>query len=489
MTKLLVPLAYSYNQRGSAPDTTITSSIDQRILNAYQDVVENSFSGNKTLYCKKRPGTDRVFSWGVANTTTPYLLGWDPSVAWTNPLLLYKDGNDLNSINTSGTTATLATSANDIFSYIDSGYLGGNLYTIVTTSAPAHYITSNGTSWTQLTDADIGSTTGKMEFMDGYLFVLRSDNYIAHSDLGSGTAWSASSRILKSIQSDYPVGLARLKNQILAFGRDTVEPFYNAGNVTGSVLARIPHLATKIGMSIVGNSYFPSGHYYCTIEDKLYFLGAQAGGTAVSLYMYDGSRFEEIKNPIISREFSQNKCYSINSLPVLGKMAVSLLLTSPSSTSGHRWFMFFPEDNKWFEWTSNVFFPVNLGSSLLGAQTSGVSVTNKTFAFTTNTFQDDVSNNPTNYQWLASFGLPSEDGDWHTMSECGVVGDTNRTATSLTIEKSTDDFQNWVSVGTIDMTKNKKVKYGMGTYRDMAIRLSYTGANDIRLESFYANIS
>ena len=75
------------------------------------------------------------------------------------------------------------------------------------------------------------------------------------------------------------------------------------------------------------------------------------------------------------------------------------------------------------------------------------------------------------------------------MSECGVIADTNRTATNITIEKSTDDYRNWTSSGTIDMTKNKKVKYGMGTFRDMAIRLSYSGANDLRIESFYADIT
>ena len=200
------------------------------------------------------------------------------------------------------------------------------------------------------------------------------------------------------------------------------------------------------------------------VQDKLFFVGKQnlAGAASLGFYAYDGSRIEEIKvPPAMLRLLTELGFYSIDRFSFKGKTAVAILLTNPTTTSGHRWLMFFPEDQDWFEWTSDVFCPINNNGYCLGQKKTGADTTANTYIISDSVYTDTTNSTTTNYPVSIQFSLPSEDGDWHTMSECGVVGDTNRTATSLTIEKSTDDFQNWVSVGTIDMTKNKKVKYDM----------------------------
>lgn len=495
MNKFKVPLTPSYNTRGIKPDSNITGGLDQRKLNCYNDIITNQLSNISTPYLCKRPAGVNSGNFVGSTISSAYLIGPNP----TNPvynMLFYLDSTTPKVNNQLGVISSLAVGGGRP-SFLDYGLFGSTIYATVQLAGNAAYYSSDGDTWTAISDGEYTDSNprGKLEHMDGYAFQLRADNYIGHSDLNSISAWSASSRIKKTILYDIPIGLAKYKNQLLAFGSETCEMFYNAGNVTGSVLARIPQLFTKIGLC-TGNPASTDtsgrGHYYTVLKDKLFFVGKEnlAGGASLGFYAYEGNRVEEIKvPPAMLRLLNELGFYSIDKVSFKGKSAVSILLTNPTSTSGHRWLMFFPEEQDWFEWTSDVFCPINNNGYMLGQKKSGADTTANTYIFSDTVYTDTTNSTATNYPMTIQINIPEEDGEWHFMSECGVVADTNRTATSVSIEKSTDDYQNWVSVGTIDMTKNKKVKYGMGTYRDMAIRLSYTGANDIRLESFYANLS
>ena len=74
------------------------------------------------------------------------------------------------------------------------------------------------------------------------------------------------------------------------------------------------------------------------------------------------------------------------------------------------------------------------------------------------------------------------------MSWFGVKGDTARSASSLNVSFSDDDWQTFSTARTIDMTATLKRITRCGAYHDRGVRLTHTANLDIRLESVVAKV-
>lgn len=70
MATVRIPLVGSFNQRGVAGTSALTSSQDQRFLNCIFDLVHNPITGKNTIYVCKRPGwgVDSIVAAGEAST-------------------------------------------------------------------------------------------------------------------------------------------------------------------------------------------------------------------------------------------------------------------------------------------------------------------------------------------------------------------------------------------------------------------------------------
>jgi hypothetical protein len=292
--------------------------------------------------------------------------------------------------------------------------------------------------------------------------------------------------LAKQIVTDVPVGLARLNNQILAFGDDTVEAFYNAGNTTGSPLAPIKTLHQRIGL-IIPDPQINGGHYYCTIGTNLYFVGRESGGTQhAAVFAYDGQNYNKVSTPYIDKLLSEvisTSFYSVNSFGFHGQKAMAILLTSPNATN-QRWLAFFPDWKEWFEFTSSVFSPINNGDYFLGC---GSSSKDKLYNFAaTDNWQDDG----TSYAWNTQFRLPTNGSQRKFMLMYGVDADTDTAGlgNTLTVELSTDDSQTFSTLGTIDLTQDRKILTRGGSFRKGHIRLGNTNSRPTRIHNFLARI-
>src|SRR3990167_7819543 len=102
---VVLALAHSYNERGVAGNTHVTSGEDQRKVNCFYEPVKNNMTGKGTLTLSKRPGVSEfthtagsVNSFGGA-TQNVYLVYRTPtdSISFgTNiPSIIFKDGNDI----------------------------------------------------------------------------------------------------------------------------------------------------------------------------------------------------------------------------------------------------------------------------------------------------------------------------------------------------------------------------------------------------------
>jgi hypothetical protein len=498
---LNLPLASSYNERGVAGYTnTVTNRIDQQKVNSYYEVTKNSITGQGRLNLTKRPGVKLNSNFFGVSSQAAYAICNTPGANnFLNPLVFSVFNTNIVVNGPSGSAAagtiiqTLSSGSAYIPCYLDSTFIN-SVNTIVLQNKidflPHRvFFSTNGSSWTEIVDTDFTSLNhlGKMEHMDGYAFILDATGNVGrifNSDLNSLANWTSTNFITKSIIQDVVSGLAKHKNQILAFGAESVEAFYNAGNATGSPLSSIKQLSNRVGLQrsvSVGGT-----HYYDVVGDFMYFVGRNSGGSkSTGVFSYNGTTYEKVSTPFIDKILSENSFYSVRKIGFFGKTAVAISLTI-STASTQRWLMFFPEWKDWFEWNSSVFGPLNSDEMFLGVSPNQ----NRVYSFgelitsLTDNWQDDG----TSYQYMTQFKLPQSGHQRTRMAEFGVLGDTARASNQLLVEFSDDDDQSFYTVGNIELARDIKTLNRGGSYRQRTVRLSSTNALETRLSSFIARI-
>lgn len=493
---VVLPLASSYNERGvDGYSSTVTNAIDQRKINSVYEVVKNSQTGGVTLELVKRPGISNPGGTYGAASQLPYLViraAGSTDLSATGNWVFSRSGSDIRASDGLGVTTVIVTAAGNEPRWVDKTLISGvetvvlQIHNQSTNAQRTFYSNSIGT-WTEITDLVFAAFghRGKMEHLNGFAHILTSDNYIYSSSINTLATWPAINRVAKQIKQDIAAGLMRFSNQILAFGMNTVEVFGHAGYATGSPLDVIPSSSRDVGIE-VGTTEAQKAHYYTTLGNRLYFVGNMGGSPRFSrsLIAYDGQSFEKVSTRNIDKILTfATKVYSVNRMELYGKAAVAIALTAPSSTGTQRWLMFFPEWNDWFEWTSDVYSPIGTGDLQLGIAGS---TETKLYRYSgSEKWQDDT----TDYTMTHQFDLPTKGNQLQRAYWMGVEGDTARSASSLNVELSRDDWQTVETARAIDMTKAKKHLYRCGSANKFGVRLSHTGNLDCRLRSFLARIA
>lgn len=495
-----IPLAASYNERGvDGFAASINNLRDQVKINSFYEPATNAMTGKTTLYLVKRPGIsgDSGSTYGVSGDV-PYLNINLSGPFLTSPWVIHLNGSATKA-SSSATNTTIQTSASTAPAYITKTIVSGTataVLQILNKSTLVHrtYYASTIGTWTEITDADFTALThrGMMAHLDGYAFQMTSNNRIYNSDLNSLSAWTASSYLTKQAEQDTAAGLMRLRNVIVAFGTETAEAYYNAGNPTGSVLSRIPQIQERIGLSHLAQNYYAltSGgrHYYTVLGQHAYFVGRAASrANETNLYAFDGSRFEKVSTPFIDKILSDDRVTHVDNILFYGKQAVVLLLTTPTDST-QNWLMYFPYYKEWFQWTSTYVQPVNDGQFFIGIGGTGSALKLTRFPDPPSAGWVDGSSDAIN--WYHQFQLPSDGNQRKFMDFCALKGNTQASAQSISVTFSDDDSANFDALGrTIDMTSKNKMITRCGSWQGQRfVRLFHSGNTEVRLESFLARV-
>jgi hypothetical protein len=483
---LVFPLASSYNQRNVLGYAAATAGLDQRKVNCFYEIANNVSSGRTTLTLTKRPGVSLNANTFGVSTQVPYLVVTSPGLSsFDNPWVIVKDGNNLRAVNSS-TATTIFTSAVYVPAYADRTLISGTetvyvqFYDGTNLSNPHKtYYSSAIATWTEITDATYTAIAhrGKHEQMDGYLFAMGGDNKIHNSRLNSLADWDGDF-ISKSVQQDFSFGLARYKGLILAFGEETCEFFYNAGNAAGSPLSRLADRFARVGLGQMARNGGGRTDYYTYIGNNLFFVGKPALSAYVnSLMVYTGSGFEKVSGDYEDKLLNNSSVYSVNKVAFGGQVGVGIQMTAPGEAT-QRWLMYFPTTKSWFEWESALFSPANNGQWF-----AGVTNKDKLYQFDINNNWQDAGNN---YTFSTQFLLPGDTGEWRTMHNCGVVADTASTTLAVSFDDNEDG--SFSSGRSIRMDAGRKAVDQCGTFRTRHVRLSNTSSSPIRLHQFYAAV-
>ena len=488
---VVIPLAMSYDTRNIRSRTSTLAGVDQRKVNCYYEIIRNSVTGHSTLELVKRPGVVAAVSFsGTVGTAYAIknIVATSPTLTW----MIGKSGND-HSVHNSSTSTLILTDGNFQHIHFDSTIISDTVTAVTqffkdaTTAQKVFYASAIG-SWTEITDAEFIALLhrGKMEHMDGYAFIMESNNYIHNSDLNSLANWSATNKIRKQIQWDTACGLIKFKDRLFAFGKESCEMFVNTGNPSGSPLSVVKSASEKIGLGHLADPFVGSNSgitsYYTNIGGRLFFLGriGSAGDYNETLITYNGSGFEPIPSGPLTRILSEgNALYSINSVTFYGKSAVAVQITAPGAAT-QRAMLYFPDLKEWFEWTSTVWGPLNDGINFVGVAGSSAAY----WFDNTNTWTDAS----TAYTASVQFRLPKRGNNRDFMRWCALDADTTTSASNVTVKFSDDDYQNFDSGRTIDLNTAEKKLTRCGSYKNRAVRLEHSANAEFRARNFLARI-
>lgn len=111
------------------------------------------------------------------------------------------------------------------------------------------YVKTFGGAWNRCLDPQMPTPHVPFPvFIDGYLFLAKKNTAdIYNSDLGNPSLWTAGNFITAEMFPDDIKALVKVDNYLLAIGNDTSEYFYDAGNATGSPLARMESATLPFG--------------------------------------------------------------------------------------------------------------------------------------------------------------------------------------------------------------------------------------------------
>jgi hypothetical protein len=267
---------------------------DAYIENAIVEHVKKD-QDNPDIVLKNRPGATAITS--VTGTTAYGCYAWTLNT-YTAPIVFFVIDKKLYSSATGSTVLK-------------------NLYNGMTEIGWTEFLTSTGTRYLILSDGyyvyTIDSTytvnnaapfsilgvpkrhLANPIFLDGYLFVAKdSTGDIYNSDLDNPLSWTAGNYISAEMYPDVLYALSKNNNYIYAIGESSVEFFYNAGNATGTPLARYASGVLQIGVPYLWR------RTVLQTDTEVFFVGDTGDGD-YSVWLIDGFKPTMISTPNINR--------------------------------------------------------------------------------------------------------------------------------------------------------------------------------------------
>lgn len=453
---------------------TSAATKDQRFINAMPEKLVDPLTNKTTFYLTKRPGWETLSTPKASNVGSAIHI-WSGKGAGTAVVTTF---GATNSELFEDTTSRGTTTGKVLF--INDTLVGTtpNL-TLVTNNNSAYFYPSGG-ALTQIVDVDFpgnvaGETiTGNIVFLDGYAFIMTLSGKVYNSDLNSLSSWSALGFISCNMSADGGIGLARYKDQIVAFGKESTEFFSDVGNPVGSPLQRTANGYMAIGCV--------SQHTIVQLEDTVAWLGTASDST-ISLYLMEGLQAKRISTPAIEAILGTTSVSGLylNAAKIAGKTFLFLV-----STSDARTYVYSIEDSVWHEWN---------GVSQLWHHMTGIaSGTKFVYAVTEqNTsgkvyvidplsyaFQDDGNNYTYSVQ---TYRWDGNNSRRKFIRKMRLVGDIQEIASPVDIAWSDTDYLTTTSARTIDMSLSDPSIPNCGSFRRRAFNISNTSNGPLRLEA------
>lgn len=507
-------------QRGIITSAAFTAGQDQRYINCLVNSVEEPITQQRFLFLEKRPGLELYDTPAAGSAGTQVFVSPSLSAvisAFGNPSTIYYNTTSCGAadagiagqlkecifnsvtfiffVTTAGTGWFIASDSvsdstfsgdthtntviDNITGLTDTLYpgqpisgtgiqAGTRVATVTSPTAITTTLATTGTATVVITkthlakiiDANFPSAVVGMEELDGYIFASSNSTVsgpsIHNSNLNVLYTWPSGQYIPTNASTDFNFRIAKSANHIVSFSAASIEFFYHAGNPSGSVLSRRPELTSFIG----------GGLAITTVNNYIFFTGPRI--TTPGIWMMLGTEIKKISSTIIDRAITASGV-GVVSLSSFFFGGYTYVLACQGAAPFRTW-LYCLELGFWNEQSfhadsvvaSNGFSPtLGVGPMFVDGGTTG-----RVFKWDVSpTYQDNGSA----FTMTAQTGINIlNDGKGFTIKTIDLVADTQASGTT-TLATSGDDYANFSTIGTFDMTSNRKRIQPGGYYENHVI--------------------
>ena len=365
--------------------------------------------------------------------------------------------------------------ANTRIASIDSGTA---ITTSIATTATNSGVTITRTILAKITDTDFPGNAsytlvGTFAHMDGFACIMTTDGKLWASDLNTLSAWTANSYDSANAYPDKGTGCVRFKNFIITYGTESMQFWYNAG-LTPFPFAKSISQTQKVG-ALPGVA-----DTIVSISDTVFWIGTLPQG-GLSIYQFDGS-ISRISNPELDNTLLLVGPNNI-SLTTKREYGLSFVIVNCNLTT----FVYCIEDKTWHEQTSltRLWYKVaglTIGTTIVNYSISNTSTSGKVYVTNPANFvyTDD------GYAYKAVFQTERRDEGTNRRKFCSrvdLICDKEANTSELTLMYSNDDYENFTTWGTLDLSSDSPKATRLGSYRHRVWRGEHSANTPFRVKA------
>ncbi len=336
-------------------------------------------------------------------------------------------------------------------------------------------VTITRTHMAKIIDTDFPSTsTGAFVELDGFIFIGTSTGRIYNSDLNSITSWSSTGWTSVNMQADGSVALSKFKNQVVAFGRNHIEFFYNAGNPSGSPLGRTEQAMISVGSYSTDN--------IVPFRDRIFFIGQDTGYENAGIWMLEGFQSKRLSSIPLTRMLSQNvsglnaATITLSAFEHQGKQFVYFGMGDSTHLVAD--YLYCLESQEWVE--AGYPFLMKFSEGLNGVALNSTSGIIYSADPLTPVYQDVGSASYTATIQTSLLDLDTDKRKFFNVIR--LIGDVQASGTA-SIQWSDDDYANFNTARTVDMTRMDKSLHGCGSARRRSFKITHSANTPFRAEA------
>jgi len=456
------------------------TNMDAKIVNAY---MEKSPSGEVQVV--KRPGYNNA---GSATGNGNGMYEW-------KELVYAVYGTDFYSIQNGATTPLGTVDGNSFYTF--SAGLGATPKLFLHNNAAA-YTYDSGAGLVQVIDVDYPTTTvpGTV-WLDGTTYVMDRDAYIYGSALNDPQSWNSLNKIQAQIEPDTGIAIARQLSYLIAFKQWSTEVFYNAGNATGSPLAR------QTGSKLNYGCY--NARTVVDIDGTLFWL-AQTRSGVLSVVCMTNLSVKVISTPAVERIIrkwgeSGSQFFYAYTLSIGGHAFYILTVGTSTTAATSNTFVYDVAIDYWYQWTAadGSFWPFSHSAAGIRSAATGI-----VFMYLQGATNGNIATvTPADPVFLDGSGTitmdiitPNFDGQTRRkkylkildiVADQTTIGndsvDTRYPANKLNIRFSADDYNTWSNFRTVDLNERRPRLYNCGTFVQRAYHFQHKANAPVRLRA------
>jgi hypothetical protein len=452
-----VKFIYSLNNR----DASLTKDVIAQ--NGFFDLIKDKTTKDEDYQFVKRDGTLN-YTYALAETNIRGVYYWEDEdklfIAYDDQVAIVVGSTGVFSATVSPYTSTTGPVGFTEFYYDD-----GSTKVVVGDGVKLATIDSSNTMVVS-TSADLPAFEPNVVFLDGYLFLIKegtSDMY--NSNLNDPLLWTAGDFLTAEMLPDTLIRISRLNNYLIALGSASVEYFFDAGNAEGSPLQRNDTPVKQVG--------YLGG--YASHSNQVFFVG-QTANTSPEVYMLEDFKMEMISSTPL-RRFLQG--HTMFTAVVMTNNSRDFYVVSTSAAT----FAMDLETKVWTRWSyrTDATFPVAYSVNVPVSTHGNVAVFALTgkegmfMAVPTATQDAGVS-----YPVVVQTERETFD-TLHKKYAARMIVYADRTAASIDVSWSDDDFQTFSTPRSVSLNSDFPVLHRLGKFVSRSFKVTYTGNQKLRM--------